>query len=70
MSNLFGGGARKTAEASAKKQQGEARVRTQDANEDAGRAQQRAERSGAGGREGRNRLMGNLGAQLKGKIGG
>lgn len=68
MSGIFGGG-QKAARAEAAKAQASARREKQTANEETNRAQQRAERGGGDGRTGRNRLMGNLGAQLKGKIG-
>jgi hypothetical protein len=67
MSNVFGGG-QKTARADARKVQASARREKQTSSEETVRAQQRAER-GSGGRSGRARLMGNLGAQLKGKLG-
>lgn len=63
MSGIFGGGK------AAAKAQAAARREKQTASEEANRAQQRAERVGGDGRMGRNRLMGNLSAQLKTKIG-
>lgn len=68
MSGMFGGG-QKAARASAAKAQASARRDKQTSNEETNRAQQRAERGSGVGRSGRNKLMGNLGAQLKGKIG-
>jgi hypothetical protein len=49
-----------------------ARRETQRSNEEAGRATQQAERGrgGADARGSRAKLMGNLGTQLKGKLGG
>lgn len=68
MSEMFSGG--KKSRAQAAKAQGEARMKTQSANEETARAQQRAERGGGvGRRSGRSRLMGDLGAQLKGTVG-
>lgn len=70
MSSLFGGGARE-AQREAKKQQGEARAMKQTSNEEAGRAQQLAERGGAGGgSRGRDMLMGALSRRLKDTLGG
>lgn len=66
MSGIFGGGAAKR---EAKKQSKRAREDRQMANEDAGRAQQQAER-GAGGGRGRDMLIGNLSQRLKQSLGG
>ena len=68
MSGIFGGG-QKEARKEAAKARASARREKQTANEETNRAQQRAERGSGGDRQGRNRLMGNLGAQLKDKIG-
>jgi len=68
MSGVFGGG-QKDARAAAAKAAAEARVQTQDANEETNRAQQKSDRAGQRGRAGRARLMGNLTQQLKTKIG-
>jgi len=68
MSGIFGGGASKEA----KKQAAQARREMQTSNEEAGRAQQRAERgSGSGaGTRGRDMLIGNLSTRLKKTLGG
>jgi len=69
MSSFFGGKQRKRAERQAAAAEAEARRQRQTSNEEANREQQRAER-GTGGRSGRNRLLGNLGNNLKQVLGG
>ena len=66
MGSIFGdGGAKKRAEEA----EAIARKEKQTSNEEANRAQQRGERGAGNTRSGRNKLMGNIGAQLKKKIG-
>lgn len=66
MSGLFGGGAADEA----KKQAATARRDKQDANEEAGREQQRGERGTGGSSRGRDMLIGNLSSTLKKTLGG
>lgn len=73
MSNVFGGGGQKAAQAQAAQQAADARVQTREANEGTMRNQQQGER-GSGSRYGRGAralLTGNLSsaAQLKSKMG-